>query len=46
MIINGGAIIDRIGGNAPVAPSALNIFVRKYTAKQVKIPRLNFVPKL
>ena len=46
MIISGGAIIDSIGGNAPVAPSALNIFIRKYTAKQVIIPRLNFMPKL
>lgn len=46
IIINGGAIIDSIGGNAPVAPMALNMFTRKYTAKHVMIPRLNLIPKL
>jgi hypothetical protein len=46
IIINGGAIIDNIGGNAPVAPNALNIFIKKYNAKHVTIPRLNFIPKL
>ena len=46
MIISGGAIIDSIGGNAPVAPIALNIFIRKYTAKQVMMPKLNLMPKL
>ena len=46
IIIKGGAIIDSTGGSAPVAPNALNIFIKKYTAKQVIIPRLNFMPKL
>ncbi len=46
IMISGGAIIDNIGGNVPVAPNALNIFIRKYTAKHVIMPRLNFMPKL
>lgn len=46
IIINGGAIIDSMGGKVPVAPIALNIFIKKYTAKQVIIPRLNLIPKL
>ena len=46
IMISGGAIIDSIGGSVPVAPNALNIFTKKYTAKQVIIPKLNFIPKL
>ena len=46
MIISGGAIIASNGGNVPFAPSALNIFNRKYRTKQVRIPMPNFVPKL
>ena len=46
MIISGGAIIANIGGNTPVAPSALNIFIIKYDAKHVTIPILNLKPKL
>ena len=46
MIINGGAIIDNAGGNVPVEPNALNIFIKKYTAKHVMMPKLNFMPKL
>ena len=46
IIISGGAIIDNIGGNVPVAPSALNKFIRKYNAKHVIIPKLNLMPKL
>lgn len=46
MIISGGAPVANMGGNAPVAPSALNIFVKKYTAKHVITPMLNFTPKL
>ena len=29
MMIKGGAIMDNIGGRVPVAPRALNIFIRK-----------------
>ena len=46
IIIIGGAMIANIGGNAPVAPSALNVFIKKYIKKHVIIPRLNFNPKL
>ena len=46
IIISGGAIIDNIGGNAPVAPSALNKLIKKYNAKHVIMPRLNLIPKL
>ena len=46
MIINGGAMMDSAGGRVPVDPSALNIFIKKYTAKHVIIPKLNFIPKL
>lgn len=46
MIINGGAMMDSAGGRVPVDPSALNIFIKKYTAKHVMIPKLNFIPKL
>ena len=41
MIISGGATIANIGGNAPVAPSAPNIFNIKYKAKHVMTPMLN-----
>ena len=46
IIISGGAMIANNGGSAPVAPNALNILVIKYIAKHVKIPILNFMPKL
>ena len=46
MIIIGGAITASKGGNVPFAPSVVNMFVRKYKIKQVKIPMPNFVPKL
>ena len=46
IIIIGGAMIANIGGNAPVAPNALNVFIRKYSKKHVIIPKLNFKPKL
>ena len=46
IIINGGAMIANNGGTTPVEPKALNIFTKKYTAKQVKIPKPNFNPKL
>ena len=46
MIISGGAIMDNIGGNVPVEPSALNRFIKKYNAKHAIIPILNFIPKL
>ena len=46
IIINGGAMIDSIGGRVPVAPKALNMFTKKYTAKHVIMPRLNLMPKL
>ncbi len=39
-------MIANIGGNAPVAPSALNVLIKKYIKKHVIIPRLNFNPKL
>lgn len=44
IIISGGAIIDNTAGSAPVVPNALNKLVKKYTPKQVIIPRLNFIP--
>ena len=46
IIINGGAIIESIGGRVPVVPKALNKLIKKYTAKHVIIPRLNLMPKL
>ena len=46
IMISGGAMIDKTGGNVPVAPNALNMFIRKYTAKHVTIPKLNLIPKL
>jgi hypothetical protein len=46
IIIKGGAITAKNVGNAPVAPNALNMFVKKYNAKQVIIPMLNLIPKL
>lgn len=46
IIIIGGAIIANIGGNAPVAPRALNVLIKKYIKKHVMIPKLNFKPKL
>ena len=46
IIMIGGAITDINGGNVPVAPKALNRFIIKYKAKHVKIPKLNFNPKL
>lgn len=46
IIIRGGAIMANSGGNTPVAPRALNIFVKKYTAKHVIMPMLNLMPKL
>ena len=46
IIINWGATIANIAGNALVDPNALNILVIKYSAKHVTIPNANFVPKL
>ncbi len=46
IIIICGATIARIGGKAPVVPKALNKFTIKYKAKHVRIPKLNFNPKL
>lgn len=42
MMISGGATTASSGGNAPVAPSALNILSIKYNAKHVMIPMPNF----
>ena len=46
IIISCGATIASNGGSTPVEPRALNIFVKKYTAKHVIIPMPNFKPKL
>ena len=46
IIIIWGAIIAINGGNVPVFPNALNKFTTKYKAKHVKIPKLNFKPKV
>ena len=46
IIINGGAIVASKAGTTPVEPSALNILIKKYTAKHVNMPNPNLIPKL